>query len=109
MGWADHYHKQKQAQQLREIERNTAAAAGVEPRKLTWTEKNVMGVKDPKNPRPPLANGHEHVAWLESRVDYLEARVDWLIDVVQHHQELEARRQAASSAPPPPPPPAPPA
>lgn len=107
MGWSNHYHKQQQARQLREIERNTALAAGVQPRKLTWAEKNVMGVKDPMRPNLPMSPGAQsfpspqaHIAYLEGRVNALEARVQWLIDVV----EDERSRQAPPPPPPPPPP-----
>ena len=55
MGLADEYHRQQQAKQLRALELAAAKLAGEEPRPLTWTERNVLGVKDPKPATaPPL-------------------------------------------------------
>lgn len=92
MGWANQYDRQRQARQLREIERNTAAAAGVEPRKLTWMERHVDGVKDPKHPPVPVgppAPPDARIAYLEGRVAALEARVQWSIDVIQDLVRLQ--------------------
>jgi|LULE01.1.fsa_nt_gb hypothetical protein len=53
------YFQQQQARQLREMERHQAAASGRPLRKLTWTERNVLGLKDEPEDRPqaPRARG----------------------------------------------------
>lgn len=105
MGKKGLYFQQQQAKQLRAIERNTAQAAGRAPTKLSWLERNVLGVKDPKHaapvpvaPPPNLqAQAQNHIAYLESRVAALEAQVQWLVGV------LEQRREQPPPPPPPPP------
>lgn len=89
MGWSNQYHKQQQAQQLRAIERNTAAAAGVQPRKLSAIER-MNGVKDPKFPPPPLPQPAQYggpdaarIAHLEARVAALEGNLQWAIGAIQ--------------------------
>ena len=50
---SDLYAQQQQAKQLRAIERATAAASGQPLRKLSWTERTVLGVKDPAGTPAP--------------------------------------------------------
>jgi|LULQ01.1.fsa_nt_gb hypothetical protein len=93
---SDLYAKQQQAKQLRAIERSTAAAAGQPVRKLSWTERNVLGVKDPSAASgglTPALEADARIAELEVHVKSLEARVQWAVDRIQ---ELQA--QAASRA-----------
>lgn len=84
--------QQLQAKQLRAIERATAAAAGQEPRKLSWTERYVLGVKDPKTPPAQSAprSDSARIAELEVRVVALEARVQWAIDRIQKLQSQDS-------------------
>jgi hypothetical protein len=44
---SDLYFQQQQARQLRALERHAAEQSGLPLRELTWTERNVLGVKDP--------------------------------------------------------------
>jgi len=84
----DLYAQQQQAKQLRAIERSVAAAAGQPARKLSWTERMVLGVKDPKpgGGQPSRANDAVRIAQLETQVAALEARVRWSIDRIQELQ-----------------------
>jgi hypothetical protein len=80
--------QQQQAKQLRAIERSTAAAAGQPVRKLSWTERNLLGVKDPKSEggEPTGVSDAARIAQLEAQVAALEARVHWSIDRIQELQ-----------------------
>jgi hypothetical protein len=48
------YFQQQQARQLRELERHAAEQSGLPLRQLTWTERNVLGVKDPGPKATPM-------------------------------------------------------
>lgn len=94
MGWKEVYNHQQQAKQLRAIEQATAAQAGLQPRKVTKTEKYVLGVKDakmppatPAVPPPPAPPVSDRVAQLEAQVAALEARVQWCIDRLVEAQD----------------------
>jgi hypothetical protein len=87
---SDLFAQQQQAKQLRAIERATSAAAGQPVRKLSWAERNLLGVRDPKPgiEEPPHTGEAARILQLEAQVAALEARVQWSIDRIQ---ELRAR------------------
>jgi hypothetical protein len=51
---SDLYFQQQQARQLRALERHAAEQSGLPLRELTWTERNVLGVKDPGPKATPM-------------------------------------------------------
>lgn len=57
------YYQQQQARQLRSLERAAAKESGQPLRPLTFTEKYVLGVRDPK-PRRPLKQ-----SWLDRALE----------------------------------------
>jgi hypothetical protein len=71
------YFQQQQARQLREMEKHQAAQSGRPLRKLTWTERNVLGLKDePSTPPPESGAESEWTAEEEARYARLRRKED---------------------------------